>query len=202
MPAIHSARKLTFADLDAASGPGRPTPELIDGEITSKASPRATHSYVQGTLREEVRAQSRQNGGGWWILVEPDVVFAEDTLLRPDLAGWRVERLPTLGPSRIDVVPDWVCELLSPGHERYDRVTKLGRYALYGVPFVWLVHPDERYVEAFELRHELWLRLGAWTDGALVRIPPFPDLTIDVSRLFVPPPPVAHEPDPSPSTSP
>lgn len=196
----YETTKLGYADLEAASTWDRPTPELMDGELTWKASPRPTHSYVQGSVRDEIRLASRGNGGGWWILIEPDVIFTDETILRPDLAGWRVERVPILGDRPIEVVPDWICELLSPGHERYDRVTKFARYAHHGVPFAWLVHPDERTVEAYQLTNELWVRLGCWTDGDVVRIPPFEELAIDVSRLFVPQPPIAHEP--SPSTSP
>jgi Uma2 family endonuclease len=189
---MQAHRERSYADLEAATMPDGPTPELIDGQLCWKASPRASHAYVQGTLREELRAASRSNGGRWWILIEPDVIFAEDTVLRPDLAGWRIERLPELPDGPVRVEPDWVCEILSPGHERYDRITKLERYARYGVPFAWIASPELRTVEAYRLQDGLWVRLGAWTDGNVLAIPPFEGLEVVVGRLFVPP--AVHEP--------
>lgn len=51
-------------------------------------------------------------------------------LLVPDLSGWRVERvseLPDQNP--LTIVPDWCCEVLSPGSTaRTDRLKKLPRY--------------------------------------------------------------------------
>lgn len=187
---------LTYPDLLAATRPDHPVPELVDGELRYKASPRATHSWSQGRLFSALGDGEGGEGDdpGWWILVEPDVVFSEERVLRPDLAGVRRVRLPELPDTALYLCPDWVCELLSPGREAYDREAKARLYAEEGVPFLWLVHPDEAYVEAFELRQGAWSRLGAWSRGT-VRIPPF-DLAIEVERLFARPAPRAEEPPP------
>jgi hypothetical protein len=52
--------------------------------------------------------------GGWWFATETEAAFAESDVYRPDVAGWRRERLPEL-PSTVPshVRPDWVCEILS-----------------------------------------------------------------------------------------
>ncbi|MEZ5579520.1 MAG: Uma2 family endonuclease [Candidatus Competibacteraceae bacterium] len=61
-------------------------------------------------------------------------------MLVPDLAGWRRERMPRLPHDhRIEVVPDWVCEILSPSTAKTDRVIKMPVYARHGVPYLWLV---------------------------------------------------------------
>jgi len=54
----------------------------------------------------------------------------------PDLAGWRRERklkFPT--GHKIELVPDWICEILSPSTRSIDREIKLPLYARYGVPY-------------------------------------------------------------------
>jgi Uma2 family endonuclease len=44
----------------------------------------------------------------------------------PDLAGWRRETMATLANEPLlHDSPDWVCEVLSPATERYDRGDKL-----------------------------------------------------------------------------
>ena len=86
----------------------------------------------------------------------------------------------------IDVVPDWLCEILSPSDGGRDRVRKADLYLHSGVPFYWIVDPEERTLEAFSATEGSWLRLGAWTDGASARIQPFEAIEIDVGSLFPP----------------
>lgn len=47
----------------------------------------------------------------------------------------------------ITVVPDWLCEVLSPGTRRTDRMKKMPIYAREMVAHVWLADPGERTVE-------------------------------------------------------
>ena len=56
-----------------------------------------------------------------------------------DLAGWRRERLPTPPAGVVDIVPDGVCEILSPGHERKDPVHHLLLLQRVGVPYYWTI---------------------------------------------------------------
>ncbi len=45
---------------------------------------------------------------------------------------------------RSTVVPDWVCEVLSPSTESKDREIKMPIYARFGVAHAWLVDPRKR----------------------------------------------------------
>jgi hypothetical protein len=56
------------------------------------------------------------------------------------------------------------------------------------VPHYWLLDVDERTLEARALRQRRWLVLGEWSDGDVVRIPPFDAIELDVGRLFPPRP--------------
>ena len=87
----------------------------------------------------------------------------------------------------IDITPDWICEVLSPSNERRDRVIKADLYLTAGAPFYWILDVHERTLEAFAAKDGTWSRLGAWTDGAEPRIPPFDAIAIDVAALFPPP---------------
>ena len=74
--------------------------------------------------------RGRGGPGGWWILDEPELHFGEDVLV-PDLAGWRRERMPAFPTSAwVELAPDWVCEVLSPGTRRLDLTDKRD---IYGV---------------------------------------------------------------------
>jgi Uma2 family endonuclease len=53
---------------------------------------------------------------------------------------------------RFEVIPDWVCEILSPAPVQKDRIFKLPLSLCYGIAYAWLVDLLARTLEAFELR--------------------------------------------------
>jgi len=57
-------------------------------------------------------------------------------VLRPDLSGWRKSRLRHQDPkARVNVVPDWILEVLSPSTSAHDLVTKREAYSGLGVRY-------------------------------------------------------------------
>jgi len=130
--------------------------------------------------------------GGWWILVEPEVHFVRDVeIVVPDLAGWRHERMPYLPEDqRFEVVPDWVCEILSPSTADKDRKIKLPLYAHYGVQYLWLVDPIEYTLEAYRLDAGAWAKVGHFAAADQVAVPPFEAVSLDLKTLWAPRRPV------------
>lgn len=181
-------RKLATYD-DLLQFPEDVRAEVLAGEVVVTPSPLPRHSSIQ-------RAAGRFLGGpfddddgpgGWWIFVEVDVRFGPHDIVRPDLAGWRRERLPKPGKVRpIDVAPDWICEIISPSTAAIDRVKKRQLYARGGVPFYWMIDPDARVLEALTLRDQTWTEVGVYDDSAVARIAPFDAIELEVGRLFLP----------------
>lgn len=102
-----------------------------------------------------------------------DVELGPHRVLQPDVAGWRRERVPTFPYEQpIRIVPDWVCEILSPANARRDRLQKAAIYLDSGVPFLWIIDPVERLLEAYRAQEHAWLRLGAWSDEDVARVAP------------------------------
>lgn len=179
---------LTYEDLLAVDAEGRY--ELVDGDIEERASPRFAHSRGARKLGAKLDPVDPDDSDapGWWILIEPDVVFSPHRVFRPDLAGWRRERLPDLPDhSAVNVVPDWVCEIVTPGgeDERRDTVKKRRIYAEEGVGWYWLVRPEAGTIEVLELLDGTWKLHGIWAEGDTVALLPFPELTLDVGTLFL-----------------
>lgn len=163
--------------------------EIIDGQLDTQPRPSGPHGLAESALNIEIGGpfhKGRGGPGGWWIIVEPEVHFRRDTeVVVPDLAGWRRERMPAIPQGhRYEVVPDWVCEILSPGTAKKDRSQKLPLYARYGVAHVWLVDPIERTLEVFELREGFWLLLGTLQDQDPVTMPPFAAVTFSLAELW------------------
>ncbi|MBI4953655.1 MAG: Uma2 family endonuclease [Myxococcales bacterium] len=125
--------------------------------------------------------------GGWWIFADVDVGLGAD-VVRPDLSGWRRERLPEPDVRPIAVTPGWVCEILSPSNEAHDRVHERHLYAEHGVRHYWIVDPEARTLEAFVLASGRWVDAGSFDEAALARVPPFEAIELPVGRLFLPRP--------------
>jgi Uma2 family endonuclease len=86
----------------------------------------------------------------------------------------------------VTVVPDWVCEVLSPSTESKDRQIKMPIYARFGVAYVWLVDPLKRTLEAYALSDGDWVEIGRFGGRDRVAVPPFDAVTIDLTDLWVP----------------
>lgn len=195
-----ASRLATYADLLAY--PEDVRAEVLGGVVETSPAPLPRHSKAQGALRSFVGGPFDDDdgfggAGGWWIFIEVDVALGHHDIVRPDLAGWRRERLPDPGDKRpITVAPDWVCEIVSPTSAHRDRVKKRDLYARSGVSHYWLVDVDVRTLEAFQLEGERWLLIGNYGDDAVVRIAPFEAIELPVGRLFLPQPEVAKVEEP------
>ncbi len=169
--------------------PEHVTGEIIGGELHTQPRPTGKHGLVERGLSINLGGPydlGRGGPGGWWIIPEPEVHFVRDTeVVVPDLAGWRRERMPSMPDDhRFEVVPDWVCEILSPGSAKKDRVLKLPLYARYGVAHAWLVAPGERTLEAFSLRDAAWVLIAVLQDDDLVKLRPFDAVGFALSDLW------------------
>lgn len=189
---MEPARKLaTYEDLLAL--PGDVKGEIVDGAVVTQPAPLPRHSHVQRAVSSFVGKPFHDDDGfggpgGWWILLEVDVRLGLH-VVRPDLAGWRRERLVDPWDSRpIDARPDWVCEIVSPSNAAADRVTKHRIYAEHEVPFYWIIDPAEGTLEALRLEAGVWVDAGSFDVTDVARIAPFEAIELAVGRLFPPPP--------------
>ena len=122
--------------------------------------------------------------GGWHFAIEPELHLGPDVLV-PDLAGWRRERMPVFpDTAAIDLAPDWVCEILSPGTRRFDLTEKRDLYRRNAVAHLWLVDPDARTLEAFTLAAGAWTLAAAFQDGDDIRAAPFEALAFPLNALW------------------
>ncbi len=89
-----------------------------------------------------------------------------------------------------DEVPDWVCEVLSPATELYDRGGKRRIYVDFGVGFLWLLDPRSRLLEMFRGLDKIWLPTHSSSNADQVSAPPFDAISFSLGQLwpFDPPP--------------
>jgi Uma2 family endonuclease len=181
-------RRATYEDVLRA--PPHKVAELIGGELLLSPRPAGPHAAATSALGGELVppfTRGRGGPGGWIILDEPELHLGRDVLV-PDLGGWRRETMSGIANEPYFTLrPDWVCEVLSPATERFDRGNKIALYARAGVGHAWLVNPLQRTLEVLRLsadRPEEWLALGVFRDDAKVNAPPFEVFELDLSVLW------------------
>lgn len=164
--------------------------ELIDGEFVEKAAPTFQHGRVQGRTMVSIgvpfdrRLGGPGGPGGWWIATEVDVVL-DGRGYRPDLAGWRRERLPQIPAGRpVELRPDWICEILSESNRNVDTVKKVRRYHQAGVPHYWILDPIDRTLTVYRNGPEGYVVALAAEAGERVRAEPFDAIELSVAQLL------------------
>jgi Uma2 family endonuclease len=186
----------TLADLDAL--PAGKVGEIIEGVLYTMTKPRMRHQRTTRKIGGSVGIPFDDGvggPGGWWIVSEPGIELRGTPEISPDLAGWRRNRMPEMPVDEpIRMVPDWICEILSPTTRRHDLLIKLPYYARVGVPYAWLVDLDARTVTAQRLDGGRWHTLGVFGDDREARIEPFDVVPLDVASWWPPEPPEPPEP--------
>ncbi|MBI2154339.1 MAG: Uma2 family endonuclease [Candidatus Rokubacteria bacterium] len=141
---------LTYEDYCLLPDDGRRY-EILDGELYMTPSPSRAHQRFALNLLVALHAFVTRHDSGEVFVAPFDVILAKTTVVVPDLVFVRRERLDIVTNRGIEGAPDLVVEILSPDSARRDRVEKAQLYARYDVPHYWLVDPEARAIEAFEL---------------------------------------------------
>ncbi|HEX7829729.1 MAG TPA: Uma2 family endonuclease [Thermoanaerobaculia bacterium] len=183
-------RHATYEDLLRV--PPELVAEIVDGELVTSPRPATPHARTAGAIYRRI-GDAFDDGdggpGGWWILSEPEIHLRSDVLV-PDIAGWRHSTLPVMpSAAALTIVPDWICEVLSPSNEIYDRRKKMPTYARHGVQWAWVVDPIERLIEVSRLTEGFWLNVGTYAGDETARMEPFEAIEIPLSRLWLTVPP-------------
>ena len=170
--------------------------EIVNGELVQKASPSFRHSITQGRIILALGGFQHGQGsvagpgpGGWWIGSEPTIELARHEVYHPDVAGWRIDRVPAIpeGPV-VRLVPDWVCEILSPSTEDRDLGHKLRTYHRAHVGHYWVIEPALQTLRVYRWEDADYVPALSARAGDVVRAEPFGAIAIAVAEIFGMPP--------------
>lgn len=170
------------------------TGEILDGQLYTSPRPSPIHQHaMSGTISPLKQKYGGGSGGekkGWIFLTEPQLHIAQQDIV-PDVAGWRIEKLPDV-PKKIfaepliTVTPDWICEILSPSSGRRDRVLKRKIYLELKVGYYWIIDPINQTLEAYKYEtSSKWTEVGIYGGEEKVRVEPFNDTEFDLSTLWL-----------------
>lgn len=187
MTGAATAQIATIADLLAIPEELR-RHEIIDGVLVEKEAASGRHGGAQVRLARRLGPYDRRPGGrwpgGWWFATEVEVLLADTQVFRPDIAGWRRERMVAL-PSEapIAIRPDWICEILST-NKRNDLIKKKRAYHVHQVGYYWLVDPVEETLSVHRWHPDGYTEVLIADRDERVRAEPFEAIEFRVAVLF------------------
>lgn len=178
-------RKYTYQDyLSMPEEPGYRI-EILNGILVKEPSPNVAHQRVSRRLQRMLEDYFWQEDPEGEIFNAPlDVTFQDVTVVQPDLLYVAGTQKEIVQDTRIDGAPVLVVEVLSPSTTRKDRLQKLQIYQKAGVTHYWLVSPEEKTLECFELRDGVYALVAGGLDDDVVEHPAFPGLSISLSKLW------------------
>ncbi len=176
---------------DVLNAPEHLTAEVLDGELCLTPRPPRSHLRSAAGLGSFLFGAFHVGAGGpggWSILNQPELhLGTEPDILVPDIAAWRPGRLIDhldLDEPFITIVPDWVCEILSPGTVRSDRMKKMPIFSREKIGHVWLVEPREKTVEVFRHDGAGYRLVGTFGGDDALRAEPFDGVEIPTAFLW------------------
>jgi Uma2 family endonuclease len=187
--AKNASRSATLEELLAM--PEEERYEIVDGELLPKEAGSGKHGGAQGRTFQSLAPFNRRPGGpperpgGWWFATEALISFSPRQIRRPDIAGWRRDRLPELPAAvPITVLPDWICEILSPTNASNDTIKKMRLYHQARVPHYWLIDPIAETLAVYRDTPDGYLNVLIAERGERVRAEPFAAIELPVGVFF------------------
>ena len=187
MSNVAKARACTVADLLTIPEEHR-RHELIDGVLVEKEAASGRHGGAQVRLARRLGPYDRRPGGrgpgGWWFATEVEILLTDTQVFRPDVAGWRRERMAVL-PSEVPIAlrPDWICEILSK-NRRNDLITKKRAYHRHEVGHYWLLDPVDDTLAVHRWHPDGYVEVLVADRDERVRAEPFDAIEFRVGVLF------------------
>ena len=113
-----------------------------------------------------------------------DVLLSPLTVVQPDLVFVAQGRRDIITERAIEGPPDLVVEILSPTTAEHDRQQKAQIYARYGIPHYWIVAPDQRQLEVYELTTDTYHLVSTHSGNMIFQPTLFLDLPIPLADFW------------------
>lgn len=160
--------------------------ELVDGRLVEEEVADFVHDLCVAWFIYVLKGWLNALGGG--LVAASDVKYAVQPGRgrKPDVSVYLPGGRKPQRRGAVGVPPDIAVEVISPTPEdaRRDRIEKMDEYATFGIRHYWLLDPDARTFELFELNARgHYERVDAATCGVL-RPSGFEGLAVDLDSLW------------------
>ena len=139
--------------------------ELIDGYFFAMEAPSALHQKILLLLWKILYECIEEHGCPCEVLAAPfDVQLDKDnkTMVQPDVMI--MCNMEDFSNKRHFGAPDFAAEVLSPSSRRKDMFIKLYKYRFAGVREYWIIDPQNRKIQVYDLEHDSFAKTYCFTD--------------------------------------
>jgi Uma2 family endonuclease len=163
---------------------GPPYFQVIEGDLIMSPSPNTFHQIIAGRVFHKLSSFVERKPLGVVLIAPLDVYLTEVNIYQPDVIFVSNPRRAIIGEHGIEGAPDLVVEILSMGTARYDKGSKRKIYARTGVSELWLVDPQARSVQVYQLDKDPQKPVATHGENAVLSSPLLPGLKIRLSEIF------------------
>ena len=157
--------------------------ELSEGRLIVPPHPTRSHQAVLLELAVRLRVFVRERDLGEVHIAPLPVRLWPGKIREPDILFLSKEHADRAG-EKVYGVPDLVVEVLSPGTEQADRGEKYLEYAKAGVREYWIVDPNERKVEVYTLRENVYQLVERCKPGEAIHSELLCGFEVNVNEIF------------------
>lgn len=127
--------------------------EYIDGEIIMAPTPTVLHQATLGSMFVALHAFVKGKNLGRVFPSPLDVVLPTGEVVQPDIFFLNTKQAERASSAkRVEGVPPFLVEILSPSSGKHDTLTKRNLYEKNGVREYWIVDVKERSIAQLVLR--------------------------------------------------
>jgi Uma2 family endonuclease len=152
--------------------------EWNDGEIIRFTGMKKKQYYIYTILNKLFTKKGYVETGT--LMAEPDVMLTGIQMRRPDIAYFTDVQIYQ-GRKGVDVIPEFVIEIISESDQLSRVEEKLTEYFKAGVKVIWNIIPEQEVVYVYTSRRDVKICLENDICSAK---PVLPDFEISVAALF------------------
>lgn len=183
MKTIVEKKKYTYEDY--LKTPDDVRYELIEGELIMTPSPTTRHQRISRKLEFAIEKHVTENNLGEVFYSPYDVCLDDENVVQPDIIFISNDKADIITEKNIQGAPDLIIEILSESTAYKDAIQKKKLYARFGVREYWLVAPDDKLIEVYNLKNKgEYQLLKTYFDGDTIESQVITGLKIDLSRVF------------------
>ena len=127
--------------------------------------------------------QVRGHGLELEVRGEPKNRYPDLTIIREE----HIQQLSKRNTLRLSMAPPLlVIEVVSPGEIQRERdyIAKRMQYQDCAIPEYWIVDPQTKTILVLELKENIYIEVGSFSDDDLLQSPGFTELNLKVCQVF------------------
>ncbi|MBC7893062.1 MAG: Uma2 family endonuclease [Sphingobacteriaceae bacterium] len=153
--------------------------EWNHGAVIQSAKMKKRHLYLIRRLNRLFLTTAAHAEGGE-LIPEQDVWLSETQMRRPDLAYFSAKQITESASSKVEPIPPFVIEVISPTDDAEQVESKVKEYFEAGVRVLWHLYFESQVIYVYTSRRAVTVCLETDVCSAA---PVLPDFTIQVNEL-------------------